>query len=71
LTNYLAPEGYIKWFSLILKSKNESIFFSGHYGDETCILVNSKEEVEAIQNWAKNYIIIWRVDVFEYKGDSE
>lgn len=29
------------------------------------ILVNFKRKVEAIQNWAKNYIIIWRVD-FEY-----
>ena len=71
MTNYLAPEGYIKWFSLILKSKNESIFFSGHYGDETFILVNTKEEAEAIRNWAKNYNIIWRVDVHEYKGASE
>jgi hypothetical protein len=32
-------------------------------------MVNSKEEIEAIQNWAKNYPIIWRVDVCEYKGD--
>lgn len=71
LTNHLAPEGYIKWFSLFLKNKNEIIFSSEHYGDETYILVNTKEEVKAIQNWAKNYPIIWRVDVFEYKGDSE
>lgn len=71
LTNYLASEGHIKWFSLILKRKNESIFSSEHYGDETYILVNTKEEVEAIQNCAKNHTIIWRVDVHEYNGVSE
>ena len=71
LTNYLASEGHIKWFSLILKRKGESIFFSGHYGDETFILVDTKDEAEAVQNWAKNYTIIWRVDVHEYKGVSE
>jgi len=65
LTNYLTGEGYIKWFSLFLKKDGEYIFSSGHYGDETCILAHTQEQVEAIQNWAKQYPIIWRVDVFE------
>lgn len=65
LTNYLAKEGYIKWFTLMLKKDNEYIFSSEHYGDETYIFVNTIEQVSAIQNWAKDYPIIWRVDVFE------
>jgi len=67
LTNYLAKEGHIKWFTLNLKMGNEDIFSSEHYGDETYIFVNTKEEVEAIQKWAEKYPIIWRVDVFEHK----
>jgi len=65
LTNYLTKEGYIKWFTLFLKKNNENIFCSGHYGDETYIFVHTKEQVKDVQEWAKNYPIIWRVDVFE------
>lgn len=65
LTNYLTKEGYIKWFTLILKKDNKDIFSSEHYGDETYILVDTKEQVYAIQEWAEDYPIIWRVDVFE------
>ncbi len=65
LTNYLTKEGYIKWFTLNLKRDNVHIFSSEHYGDETYIYVHTEEEVHDIQEWAKNYPIIWRVDVFE------
>src|SRR5690606_13002269 len=64
LTNYLTEEGYIKWFTLILRKDGEVIFASEHYGDETCVFVSSEEQVADIQEWAKGYPIIWRVDVF-------
>lgn len=67
LTNYLTKEGYIKWFTLFLKKNDEDIFSSGHYGDETYIFVHTKEQVKAVQEWARNYPIIWRVDVFEWE----
>lgn len=65
LTNYLTKEGYIKWFSLFLKNGNELIFSSEHYGDETHVFVHTMERVYDIQDWARGYPIIWRVDVFE------
>jgi len=69
LTNFLTDEGYIKWFTLILKKNKKHIFDSGHYGDETYITVETKEQVNAIEEWAKAYPIIWRVDVFECQKD--
>jgi len=71
LTNYLTEEGYIKWFTLILKRNKEHIFASSHYGDETLISVQTQEKVHVVQQWAKNYPIIWRVDVFECEHESE
>ncbi|SHJ20084.1 hypothetical protein [Lutispora thermophila] len=65
LTNYLAKKGHIKWFTLFLKKDNEYIFSSEHYGDETYVSAYTEEQVQAVQEWAKNYPIIWRVDVFE------
>ena len=65
LTDYLTKEGYIKWFTLILKKEHNHIFTSSHYGDETYISLDTKEQVDAIQEWAKKYPSIWRVDVFE------
>lgn len=65
LNNYLTCEGYIKWFTLSLKKDNEDIFWSAHYGDETYISVDTRDQVDAIRKWAENYPIIWRVDVFE------
>lgn len=69
LTNFLTDEGYIKWFTLILKKDDKHIFSSEHYGDETYITVETKEQVNAIKEWAKAYPIIWRVDVFECQKD--
>ncbi|NLL71622.1 MAG: hypothetical protein GX238_10905 [Epulopiscium sp.] len=65
ITNHLTKEGYIKWFTLNLKRGSEYIFTSAHYGDETLITVDTKEQVNSIQKWAEKYPIIWRVDVFE------
>lgn len=65
LSNFLTDEGYIKWFTLILKKDNKHIFTSEHYGDETYISVHTKEQVRAIQSWATKYPIIWRVDIYE------
>lgn len=67
LTNYLANEGHIKWFTLTLRKDSEDIFASSHYGDETYIFVSNEEQVNAIQKWAKSYPIIWRVDVYDYE----
>lgn len=69
LTNFLTDKGYIKWFTLILKKDDKHIFSSEHYGDETYITVETKEQVNAIKEWAKAYPIIWRVDVFECQKD--
>lgn len=65
LTNFLTEEGYIKWFTLNLKRDNKNIFSSSHYGDETYICVNTKEQVDAALKWAQKHPTIWRVDVFE------
>lgn len=65
LTNYLNDEGYIKWFTLNLLKDDVRIFSSSHYGDETIISVETLKQVNKIKDWAKNYPIIWRVDVYE------
>jgi len=65
LSNYLTAEGYIKWFTLILKKGQEPVFASEHYGGETFVFVEKEEELRAVQQWAARYPIIWRVDVFE------
>ena len=65
LTNFLNCEGFIKWFTLNLLKNNVYIFSSSHYGDETIISVETLKQVNKIKDWAKNYPIIWRVDVYE------
>lgn len=65
LNNYLAKEGYIKWFTLNLYKDNRNIFSSCHYGDETYILAISEKQVNTIKEWAEGQRMIWRLDVFE------
>lgn len=63
--HYLSKEGSIKWFTLNLYKGRKMLFSSQHYGDETLIFDLSEEEVEQIQEWAKQYRIIKRVDVYK------
>ena len=63
--NFLSKEGFIKWFTLNLYNGKKLLFSSQHYGDETFIFDLSEEGVDQIQEWAKQYRIIKRVDVYE------
>ena len=63
--NFLSKEGFIKWFTLNLYNGKKLLFSSQHYGDETLIFDLSEEGVDQIQEWAKQYRIIKRVDVYE------
>lgn len=62
--NFTSREGYIKWFTLNLYYGKKLLFSSGHYGDETLVFDLSEEESHQIQEWAKNYPLIKRVDVY-------
>ncbi len=63
--NFLSKEGFVKWFTLNLYNGKKLLFSSQHYGDETLIFDLSEEGVDQIQEWAKQYRIIKRVDVYE------
>lgn len=63
--NFSSKEGFAKWFTLNLYNGKKLLFSSQHYGDETLIFDLSDEEVDQIQEWAKQYKIIKRVDNYE------
>lgn len=63
--NFPSKEGFIKWFTLNLYNGKKLLFSSQHYGDETLIFDLSEEEIDKIQEWAKQYKIIKRVDIYE------
>lgn len=63
--NFTGKEGFIKWFTINLYNGKKLLFSSQHYGGETFICDLSEEEVGQIQEWAKQYKIIKRVDVYE------
>lgn len=67
--NFLSKEGFIKWFTLNLYNGKKLLFSSQHYGDETLIFDLSEEEVEQIQEWAKQYNMIKRVSVYEITNE--
>ncbi len=64
--NFTSREGYIKWFTLNLYHDKKLLFSSGHYGDETLVFDLSEEEISQIREWAKQYPVIKRVDVYNH-----
>ncbi len=69
--NFTSREGYIKWFTLNLYHGKKLLFSSGHYGDETLVFDLSEEESHQIQDWAKQYPIIKRVDVYNEMNSTQ
>ncbi len=69
--NFTSREGYIKWFTLNLYHGKKLLFSSGHYGDETLVYDLSEEESHKIQEWAKNYPVIKRVDVYNEMNSTQ
>ena len=63
--NFSSKEGFVKWFTLNLYNGKKLLFSSQHYGNQTLIFDLSEEGVDQIQEWAKQYKIIKRVDVYE------
>lgn len=64
--NFLSKEGYVKWFTLNLYQDTKPLFSSSHYGNEIVVNYLTKEEILEIQEWAEQYPIIKRVNVFEH-----
>ncbi len=69
--DFMSREGYIKWFTLNLYRGENLLFSSGHYGDETLVFDLSEEEANRIQEWAKQYPVIKRVDVYNETNSTK
>ncbi len=69
--DFMSREGCIKWFTLNLYRGEKLLFSSGHYGDETLVFDLSEDEAHRIQEWAKQYPVIKRVDVYNETNSTK
>lgn len=55
-------------FTLNFYMGEELLFHSGHYGTEPVIFVKTKEEVQQLEEWSKQYPVIRAMNVYTNEG---
>ncbi len=64
-SNYLSIQNSLKWFTIIFYTDTTMIFASEHYGGEPYLFQLSKEDLQELKKWVKQYSCILGLHIYE------
>lgn len=64
-SNYLDSQNSLKWFTIIFYMDTTMLFASEHYGSEPYLFQLSKEDLQELKKWVKQYSCILGLHIYE------